>query len=60
MGVPLVLTGKGEAALAVAVEALDPGRLQILRGLGTPELALTARRSETATPAWRSLSTRAR
>lgn len=47
MGVPLVLTGKGEAALAVAVEALDPGRLQILRGLGTPELALTARRSET-------------
>ncbi len=47
MGVPVVLAGGGEAALAVAVEPLDPARLQALRGFGRPELALTARRAET-------------
>ncbi len=53
MGVPVLLTGAGEAALAVAVEALAPARLAALRGLGVPELALTARRAETLkTPAY--------
>lgn len=53
MGVPVVLTGGGEAALAVAVEALDGARLAALRGLGVPELALTARRAATLkTPAY--------
>ena len=47
MGVPVVLTSEAGAALAVAVEALTPARLADLRGLGTPELALTARRAET-------------
>jgi GTP cyclohydrolase II len=47
MGVPVVLTGGGEAALVVAVEALDDARLAVLRGYGVPELALTARRAET-------------
>ena len=47
MGVPVVLTSGSAAALAVAVEALTPGRLADLRRLGTPELALTARRAET-------------
>jgi GTP cyclohydrolase II len=53
MGVPVLLAGGGEAALAVAVEALDKGRLAALRGFGVPELALTARRAETLkTPAY--------
>ncbi|MCB6177787.1 GTP cyclohydrolase II [Rhodobacter sp. Har01] len=47
MGVPVVLTGAGEAALAVAVEALTPARLADLRRFGLPELALTARRAVT-------------
>ncbi len=47
MGVPVVLTGAGEAALVVAVEALDVPRLADLRGFGAPVLALTARRAET-------------
>ena len=47
MGVPVVLTGQGCGALAVAVEALDPARLAALRALGAPELALTAWRAET-------------
>ncbi|MBL8561770.1 MAG: GTP cyclohydrolase II [Gemmobacter sp.] len=47
MGVPVVLTSEAGAAVAVAVEALTPARLADLRGLGTPELALTARRAET-------------
>ncbi|MGA0539877.1 GTP cyclohydrolase II [Neotabrizicola sp. VNH66] len=47
MGVPVVLTGAGTAALAVAVEAMAPARLAELRGLGTPELALTGWRAET-------------
>ncbi|MCB5408795.1 GTP cyclohydrolase II [Pseudogemmobacter faecipullorum] len=47
MGVPVVLAGDGEAALAVAIEALDPARLAGLRALGTPELALTGHRAET-------------
>lgn len=47
MGVPVVLAGGGEAALAVAVEALDAPRLAALRSFGAPELALTARRAMT-------------
>ncbi len=47
MGVPVVLTGAGEAALLVAVEALDAARLADLRRFGDPVLALTARRAET-------------
>jgi GTP cyclohydrolase II len=47
MGVPVVLTGGGEAALIVAVEALDTDRLAALRSFGAPVLAITARRAET-------------
>lgn len=47
MGVPVVLAGGGEAALAVAVEAMDASRLAALRSFGAPELALTARRAMT-------------
>ncbi len=47
MGVPVVLTGAGQAALVVAVEALDAIRLDALRACGVPELVLTARRAET-------------
>ena len=49
IGVPVVLTGDGQAALVVAVEALAPARLPSLRALGQPVLALTARRAETLT-----------
>ena len=53
MGVPVLLAGGAEAALVVAVEALDSARLAALRALGVPELALTARRAETLkTPAY--------
>ena len=47
MGVPVVLTEGDRAALVVAAEALTPARLAELRALGTPELAITARRAET-------------
>ena len=47
MGVPVVLTADGQAALIAAVETLSPDRLIALRRLGTPELAITARRAET-------------
>ncbi|NEX46755.1 GTP cyclohydrolase II [Pseudotabrizicola algicola] len=47
MGVPVVLSGGGRAALVVAVEALSAARLAALRALGAAELALTARRAET-------------
>ncbi|MDO8883529.1 MAG: GTP cyclohydrolase II [Pseudotabrizicola sp.] len=47
MGVPVVLSGGGRAALVVAVEALTAERLAGLRELGVAELALTARRAET-------------
>jgi len=47
MGVPVVLTGEGRAALAIAVEALTPERLAALRMTGQPEIALTARRAQT-------------
>ncbi len=47
MGVPVVLTDGGQAALAVAVEALTTPRLADLRQAGVPELALTARRAGT-------------
>ncbi|MGB8814498.1 MAG: GTP cyclohydrolase II [Paracoccaceae bacterium] len=47
MGVPVVLCDAGRCALVVAVEALSEARLAELRSLGTPELAITARRAET-------------
>ena len=47
MGVPVVLTGGGRAAVVVAVEMLSEGRLAAMRGLGRAELALTLHRAET-------------
>lgn len=47
MGVPVVLTDGGRAALIAAIETLGGERLADLRRLGTPELAITARRAET-------------
>ena len=47
MGVPVVLCMSGSAALVVAVEALESPRLDDLRRLGAPVLAITARRAET-------------
>jgi len=47
MGVPVVLTSAAGAGLIAAVEALDPARLADLRSLGSPILAITARRAET-------------
>jgi GTP cyclohydrolase II len=47
MGVPVVLTSDGRAALIVAVETLSEGRLAALRAVGEPELAITAWRAST-------------
>ncbi|PCJ06430.1 MAG: GTP cyclohydrolase II [Rhodobacteraceae bacterium] len=47
MGLPVVLTGEGAAALAIAAESLSGQRLADLRALGAVSLALTARRAET-------------
>lgn len=47
MGVPVVLTDAGRAALVVAVESLETPRLAELRAIGRPELAITLRRAET-------------
>lgn len=47
MGVPVLLCGPEGAALVASVETLDAARLSDLRALGTPALAITARRAET-------------
>ena len=47
LGLGVVLHAGSQAMLAFAVETLTDARLADLRGLGTPELALTARRAET-------------
>ncbi|PTX50472.1 GTP cyclohydrolase II [Gemmobacter caeni] len=47
MGVPVMLTEGEAAAVAVPVETLGSARLEELRRLGQPELALTVRRAET-------------
>lgn len=48
MGVPVVLTGSGGAAIAAAAETVDAGRLARLRVMGgTLALAVTDRRAET-------------
>lgn len=48
MGVPILLTGGGKAALVMAAETLEEPRLQDLRALnGQPVLAITSRRAET-------------
>lgn len=47
MGLPVVLTGDGIAALAIAAESLTVQRLSDLRAIGEISLVLTARRAET-------------
>ncbi len=47
MGVPVVLTAAGQAALIVAVEAMTPARLVDLRSVAPPVLAITAWRAAT-------------
>lgn len=47
IGLPVVLTGEGGAALAVAAEALTAGRLAALRALSPPVLAVTGWRAAT-------------
>jgi GTP cyclohydrolase II len=47
MGVPVVLTHAGQAALVVAVEAVTPQRLADLRAMAAPVLAITAWRAAT-------------
>ncbi len=47
MGVPVVLAGGGGGLVAVAAEALTPGRLADLAALGPAEVAITARRADT-------------
>ncbi|MDP2087036.1 MAG: GTP cyclohydrolase II, partial [Gemmobacter sp.] len=47
MGLPVVLTGEGGSLLVAAVETLGAGRLDDMRALGAPVLAITARRAET-------------
>lgn len=47
MGVPVIVQGGGASVLVAAAEGLDGDRLAALRALGSPVLALTARRAET-------------
>lgn len=47
MGVPVILSSAGGAALVAAVEALDADRFADLGSFGTPVLTITARRAET-------------
>lgn len=47
LGLPVVLTGEGQAALAVAAEVLTPERLAALRAIARPVLAVTAWRAAT-------------
>jgi GTP cyclohydrolase II len=47
MGLPVVLTSGSEGALVVSAEVLTTERLDDLRRIGTPVVALTARRAET-------------
>ena len=47
MGVPVVLETLGAKAVVVPAETLDARRLALLRALGQPVLAITARRAET-------------
>jgi GTP cyclohydrolase II len=47
IGLPVVLTGAGNSALVVAVEALMPARLADLRVMGPVVLAVTGWRAET-------------
>ncbi|SHJ96949.1 GTP cyclohydrolase II [Shimia gijangensis] len=48
MGVPILLTGRGKAALVMAAETLNEERLKDMKALdGQPVLAITSRRAET-------------
>ena len=47
MGVPVALVDGSSGALVVALETLTADRLALLRGLGAPVLAVTARRAAT-------------
>ncbi|MCK0140265.1 GTP cyclohydrolase II [Aliiroseovarius sp. F47248L] len=47
MGVPVVLTCDGRAVLVAAAETLSSGRLNEMRALGAPVVAITPRRADT-------------
>ncbi|GGG70939.1 GTP cyclohydrolase-2 [Salipiger pallidus] len=48
MGVPVVMTGPdGAGALVMAAETGSPERLALMREMGAPDLAISARRAET-------------
>ncbi|MDE9450258.1 GTP cyclohydrolase II [Aliiroseovarius sp. Z3] len=47
MGVPVVLTHDGRAVLVAAAETLSSGRLNEIRAVGDPVVAITPRRAET-------------
>ena len=47
MGVPVALTGREDAILAVPAETLSVARLEALRGMGPPVLAVTGWRADT-------------
>ncbi len=47
LGLPVGVQMQGQSWLVAAVEALTPARWAALQKLGTPEMALTARRSQT-------------
>ena len=47
IGVPVVLTGEGTGAIVIAAETLTAGRLDALRRISSPVLAVTSRRAET-------------
>ncbi|MCK8484303.1 GTP cyclohydrolase II [Aliiroseovarius sp. S2029] len=47
MGVPIVLTHHGRTVLVAAAETLSSGRLNDMRGVGDPVLAITPRRADT-------------
>ncbi|NBO20524.1 MAG: GTP cyclohydrolase II, partial [Rhodobacteraceae bacterium] len=47
MGVPVLITHAGTAALVIAVEVLTPTRLAAMAALGPLVLALTSRRADT-------------
>ncbi len=47
MGVPVMLTDEAQGALVIAVESLSAPRLNDMRGLGAPVLAITGWRAET-------------
>ena len=47
VGLPVILGGEGAGLVLLAAETLQPHRLEALRNLGDPVLAITGRRAET-------------